>query len=177
MLLKNVINRTIQILGLEDEVNISTPSRKLDKLADCANMVYNELTLQYIHLKSKEILNFSGGRAYYTDFTHRVREILSVKARGSEIKFTMYPLFVEAGISGTAEVSYVYHLGELSLEDALIIPPQYTEYILATGVVAEYYYRTGLTDEALFYRQRYDTAITNLSKRAGSVNLPRRRFV
>ncbi|MCL2630256.1 MAG: hypothetical protein FWD49_01870 [Firmicutes bacterium] len=162
MLFKDVVNRAIQLLGFESEVNVTSPSKKLDRLVDCANMVYEELLLEYFHLKSNEILNFTEARAYYSDFPLEVREILSVKVRGCDVKFTMYPLYVEADINGIAEVSYRYRLNNLSLDDTLYLPTQYTNYIVATGVVAEYYYRTGLTDEAFFYQQRYDAAISNI---------------
>lgn len=164
-------------MGLEEEVSVETPSAKLNKLIDCANMVYAELTLEYVHLKTRENLVFSEGRAYYDGFKERVREVLAVFSGGKKVPFTMYPLYVEADAEGEAEVVYNYYLGELELTDEMILPPQYTEYVLAVGVVSEYYYRTGLVDEAIFYKNRYDTAVTNLSRKVKSVRVKERRFL
>jgi hypothetical protein len=83
----------------------------------------------------------------------------------------MYPLYVESDINGDAEVSYLYHSDELTLEDTVLLPPQYTAFVLANGIAAEYFYRSGLTDEAVFYKNRYDTAVLNLSRRRQSVTL------
>lgn len=177
MILRDVINRVIQIAGLESEVSVDTPGAKLNKLIDCANMIYSELTLEYVHLKTKEDILFENGRAYYGSFSKNVREVLAVRQNGVKKPFTMYPLYVEADIEGAGEVTYHYYLGELSLIDELTLPPQFNEYVVATGVASEYFYRTGLVDEAVFYKNRYDNAVTNLSRRLKSVNLPKRRFV
>ncbi|MFA5450014.1 MAG: hypothetical protein WC292_06215 [Clostridia bacterium] len=175
MILKDIIRRVIQIAGLEEEVNVDTPGTKLNKLIDAANMIYSELTLEYVHLKTKEKARFDGGRLYYKDLSKQVREVIEVNVRGAKVPFIMYPLYIEADVRGDAEVIYNYHLGELAIEDEVILPPQYSEYVIATGVVSEYYYRVGLIDEALFNKNRYDTAITNLSRRLRNIKLPERR--
>lgn len=178
MVLSDIINKAILILGLEEEVSVGTPSPKLTRLTDCANMILGELTQEYIHLKNTETLRFADGRAYYGAFSKNVREILSVRAGKCKKDFTMYPLYVLCeGLDGSAEVTYLYHLGALPLEGAVELPPQYTVYTLATGTVAEYCYRAGMADEAMFYKNRYETAVVNLSRRLRSASLPARRLV
>lgn len=178
MLLSDIINRCIQILGLEDEVSVSTSSLKLTKLTDCANTIIGELTQEYIHLKTCEKLSFSAGRAYYSEFSKRVREVLAVRDGKTKKPFVMYPLYLYCdGLEGEAEVTYLYHLGELELNDTVELPPQYSVYTLAVGAVSEYCYRIGLVDEALFYKSRYDNSILNLSKRMRLASIPSRRLV
>ncbi|MDD3947279.1 MAG: hypothetical protein PHI19_05515 [Clostridia bacterium] len=178
MILSEIVDRAIQILGLENEVSVDVAGSKLTKLTDCVNMIIGELTQEYIHLKQTETLVFSEGRAYYTAFSKQVREVLSVKIGKSKQNFIMYPLYLYAeGLEGNAEVTYLYHLGSLSLSDTVELPPQYSVYTLAIGTVSEYCFRTGLVDEALFYKSRYDSSLMNLSRRMRLANLPSRRLL
>lgn len=141
-------------------------------------MMIGELTQEYIHLKTAEKVDFSNGRAYYKDFGKQVREVLAVKENKVKRHFVMYPLYLYAdGLEGTAEVTYLYHLGTLGLADVVELPPQYSVHTLAVGVAAEYCYRIGLVDEALFYKNRYDNSLINLSKRMRTATLPIGRIV
>lgn len=178
MKLRDIINRAIQILGLENEVSVTEESPRLTKLIDCTNMILGELTQEYIHLKTAETLVFSEGRAYYRDFSKPVREVIAVRDKGIKQNFVMYPLYLFCdGLEGQVEVTYLYHLGELGLDDDVGLPPQYSVYTLAVGAASEYCYRTGLVDEALFYKSRYDTSLLNLSRRMRLATLPNRRLL
>jgi hypothetical protein len=178
MILKDIINKAIQILGLESEISVDVPSQNLTRLSDCANMILGELTQEYIHLKNVEKIHFSDGRAYYGAFSKNVREILSVKVDNIKKDFCMYPLYLfSEGLDGDAEVTYLYHLSSLSLNSAVELPPQYTVYTLALGTVSEYCSRTGMAEEAMFYKSRYETSVVNLSRRLRNSYLPARRLV
>lgn len=177
MKLSDILTRAAAIIGLEG-FSVTEESSALTKLCDCANTIYSELVLEHIPLKNKEAVEFSGGKAQYSDFTYRVREILCVRAYGAKIPFVMYPTYVEAGdFSGTGEVEYLFHLGTLAPDDDVILPPQFTEYVMAIGVASEYYYRLGYIEEAEFYKARFDNAVGNLTRRLKSFRLPPRRFV
>lgn len=178
MKFSEIIQKTIQITGLENEVSTDTASEKLDKLIDSANMIYSELTLGSVHLKTRETLSFEGGRLYYTEFGQGVREVLSVKKDGTAVPFTEYALYIEApGVEGEAEVTYIYFPETLALTDTVVIPPRFTAAILAIGAASEYFYRSGLIDEAVFYKNRYDTAVANLTHSIKGGKLPKRRLI
>ena len=177
MNLSEILTRAAAIIGL-DEDSLGEQSATLTKLTDCANTIYNELILEHIPLRNKETIAFAGGKAYYEDFAYRVREILAVRACGTKVPFVMYPAYVEAGeLDGEAEVKYLYHLGTLGADDEVILPPQFTEYVMAIGVASEYYYRLGYIEEAELYKARFDNAVSNLTRRLKSFRLPGRRFV
>lgn len=177
MKLSEILTRAAAIIGLDD-VSVSVPSVTLTKLTDCANTVYSELVLEHIPLKNKEDITFTGGKAFYSDFRYRVREVLSVKVRGVKTPFVMYPTYVESeGAEGSAEVEYLFHPGTLEADDEVILPPQFSEYVMAIGVASEYYYRLGYIEEAEFYKARFDNAVYNLSRRLKSFRIPPRRFV
>ena len=178
MILKDLLEKVIMIVRLE-AADIQNDGPKLRQLIDCANMIYSELTLEYIHLKAKENILFNGqSRADYTSFSNRVREVLSVEINGTNIPFETFPQhIIAASLRGErAWVTYLYHTPELTINSLLILPPQYTEHIIAAGIASEYFYRTGMPEEAAFYKARYDNSIINLGRRVKSVHLPGRRF-
>lgn len=170
MLLRDVLQKTLDIIG-DDEISLEIESKKRKRLIACANMIYHELTTEYVHLKNKEELVFEDKRLYYSAFTKKVKDILSVYKNGISVNFKLYPLYIEADVEGIAEVNYLYHTEELALDDQMLLPPQYTAFVLANGIASEFFYRSGLADEAIFYKNRYDTAILNLSRRRQSVKL------
>jgi hypothetical protein len=180
MILRDLLSRVIMIVGLFGEVNVSQNCPKLQQLVDCANMIYSELTLEYVHLKARQMVTFNAlGRADYTLFSNRMREVLSVKINGVQVPFEMFPEHVQINVNAStrAEVDYLYHAPELGLNSQLVMPPRFSEHVLAVGVASEYFYRTGLVDEAAFYKARYDNAINNLGKRSRGAQLPARRFL
>ena len=177
MQLKEVINKVIDILGLENEVNVNTPSTKLNKLISCANAIYSELIIEYVPLKTCEKITFSDGRAYYASFTKYVREVLTVKKGVSKYDFECYPLYVKSKAEGECEVTYLYYPDELTIDSEIVLPPSFTSHVLAQGIVSEYYYRTGLVDEAVFYKTRYENSVNNVTKKRKSTCLPQRRFI
>lgn len=174
MILRDILQKTIEILG--ENINIEETSVKKTRLIACANMIYHELTTEYVHLKNKESLNFEDNRLYYSHFLYKVKDIVGVYVNGLSIPFRIYPMYIEADIDGMADVRYLYHCEELSIDEEVVLPPQYTAFVLASGVAAEYFYRSGLIDESIFYKTRYDTAILNLSRVRKGITLKRRRM-
>ena len=82
------------------------------------------------------------------------------------MKFNVFSEYVEVedGYSGEVEVEYLYYVCPETNADPLILPPQFTEYIMAVGAAAEYFYRSSLIDEALFFRNRFESGVNNLSR-------------
>jgi hypothetical protein len=180
MLLKDLLQKVIMIVRLENEVDVDADSPKLRQLVDCANMIYGELTLEYLRLKAKQNMLFNqSGRVDYVSFSNKVREVLQVKLNGAVMPFETFPdHIIASGVRGArGEVTYVYHAPELTINSILILPPQYSERVVATGIASEYFYRTGMPEEAAFYKARYDNAVLNLCSRIKSVHLPSRRFL
>ncbi|MFW5780865.1 MAG: hypothetical protein ACOCWI_05385 [Bacillota bacterium] len=176
MTFRQILEKTLDIIG-DDDICLDTESKKRKRLMASANMIYHELTTEYVHLKNKEDLLFEDKRLYFSAFSKKVKDILGVYVKGESIPFKLYPLHIEADIEGIAEVRYIYHADELGLEDDVTLPPQYTSFVLANGVASEYFYRSGLTDEAIFYKNRYDTAVLNLSRIRKGVTIKARRLI
>lgn len=176
MILRDVLEKALDII-CDDEIDLNVSSKKLTKLISCGNMIYQELVEQYVPLKNKEELEFVDGVLLYSAFAKPVKDILSIKKSGFAYNFVMYPSYVNCNVNGNAQVNYVYHGGELSIDDNIILPPQFSENILAMGVASEYFYRSGLCDEAIFYKNRYDNAIINLTRKKSSINLKGRNLI
>ncbi len=175
MVIEDIMDRVAQIVGI-DSSDIVEGSAIHTKLLSAINMVYTELTLQYVHLKTKENIIVVDDRIYYDTLVHPVREILNVSKNGLKLPFSTYPLYIECASSGVVEVTYIYFADELSAGDTVVLPPKFTTYVLALGVTAEYFCRQGLVDEALFYKSRYDNAISNLNIGLKCKNMPHRSF-
>lgn len=176
MKLRDILEKTLEIVG-DADIDLSTAGEKRSKLISCANMIYAELTEEYVHLKHAETLTVSDGRIYYSEFSKQVKDVMRVRRNGLTVPFNLYPLYLSCDVDGEVEVSYVYHPTEANIDDELDLPPQFTAFALANGVASEYFYRSGLTDEALFYKNRYDTTLLNLTRKRNPFSVKYRRFI
>lgn len=171
MTLKDAIGKAIEIIG--EDIDLETENTKRTRLIACGNMIYHELITQYLDMIKKENLVFVDNKVYFSEFSEKVKDILEVYFCGKNVPFKVYPLYIESGINGETEIIYSYYTNELEINDEMILPPKYTLLFLANGIASEYYYRTGMTDEALVYKNRYDTALLNLSRKRKGIILNR----
>lgn len=176
MTLREVLVKTVGII-CDDDIDLDIDSKKRKKLLSCANTIYQELVELYIELKSKEKLLICDGKIFYSNFAKRVKDIISIHKNGIKQTFKLYPLYLEIDEKGEVEIKYTYVPDILSLDDELVLPPPYTENMLSMGVASEYFYRSGLSDEAIFYKNRYDNALLNLSRKRNSFVLQKRSFL
>ena len=177
MTLADVIERTASIIGAEGDVT-TYPTQLLNKLKDCVCTVYAELITEHIPLKTKEKATLSGNRIYFEDLNFSVREILKISSPAGRHRFNVFDKHVEVeNCPGEAEVEYLYYFVPEELTDELVLPPQYSVYIMAVGAAAEYFYRSSLLDEAMFFRNRFESGINNLSRSGRIFALPKRRLL
>lgn len=176
MKLRDILIKSLDIIS-DDEIDLDIQSKKLTKLISCGNMIYQEIVEQYMPLKIKETLKFKDGVLLYSDFSENVKDILSIRKNGENLNFTLYPSYVYCDLDGTAEVKYIFHPKEAELTDELVLLPQFTPNIIAMGVASEFFYRSGLLDEAIFYKNRYDNAVLNLTRKRSSIQLKARSNV
>lgn len=177
MTLGQVIERTGKIIGIDGGYS-EYPTQIANKLKDCVQTVYTELVTEHVPLKTKEKVVLSGNRLYFEDLTYGVREILKISSGAGRLKFNVFAQYVEVeNYSGEVEVEYLYYVCPETNSDPLILPPQFTEYIMAVGAAAEYFYRSSLIDEALFFRNRFESGVNNLSRSGRVYALSRRRLL
>lgn len=176
MILREVLLKTIGII-CDDDIDLDIESKKRKRLIDCGNTIYQELVELYVELKTKENVAISDGKIFYSALSKRAKDILSIHKNGIKLVFKLYPTFLEIDEIGEVEIKYTYVPTELSLDDNLTLPPPYTENMLAMGIASEYFYRSGLCDEAIFYKNRYDNALLNMSRKRNSFILQKRSFL
>jgi len=176
MILKDVLEKAKGII-CDDEINLEEDSKKRKKLIDCASLIYRELTEQYIELKTKEKLYVENDKIYYSAFSKKVKDIINISKDGQKVGFKLLPTYLECVEKGEVEIKYVYNTDELELTDEIILPPPYTDNMLSMGIASEYFFRSGLIDEALFYKNRYDNALINMSRRRNGFILKERSFL
>ena len=176
MTLKQVLIKAIEIInnGLIDVENSST---ELTRLIECGNFIYSELADEYSDLKYSEELVAADGTIPFTSFTKSVKKILKVKYGSAEVPFREYNTYVDVMSQGTYKVDYTYKSDAIGLNDTLDLPAFFTLYSVACGVASEYFFRTGLVEEALFYKNRYDRAVNNLTAERRRSKLKVRRFI
>lgn len=171
-----VLTKALGII-CDDDIALDVESKKRQRLLDSLNMIYAELTDEYVDLRKNETMTVENGRIYYADFAESVKNILSIKQNGASREFKIYPIYAGVSAEGECDVEYTYHGGELTLTSDIVLPPQYTAAILATGVASEYFYRSGLPEEAIFYKTRYDNSVMNISRRRNPITIRERRFI
>ena len=177
MTIQEVVERTAAIIGVNEDITEMSVAM-YNKLSDSVVTVYTELITEHVPLKTKESVTVTGSKIFYEDLSYRVREILSVKSPEGRLKFEEFPEYVKLDdYSGKAEVEYLYYTIPQAGSDKLILPPQFTEYVMAVGAAAEYFYRSSLLDEAVFFRNRFESAVNNLTKRGRIFNIPVRRLL
>lgn len=176
MTLRDILEKAMKIIPNEN-IDLGNQGPKQARLISCGNMIYRELVEDYAPLKAEEEIFFSSNRAYFTSFSKPVKDILGVYKNHAKYDFKVYPQYVSSIADGKTVVRYTYHAEELKLNDEAILPPQFSADMIAVGVASEYLYRCGLTEEALFYKNRYDTSIINNTRKHKSIDLKVRRFL
>ncbi len=170
MIIKDILRKAIEII-CDDEIDLDSLSKKRDKILSCGQMILSELTEEFVHLRECEKMSVTDGRIYYTEFDKNVKDIIGIYKNGVKVDFAIYPLYVECDATGIVEVKYVYHLDEIDMDSEINLPPMYTKNLIAIGIASEYFYRSGLIDEGIFYKNRYDNALTNISRKRSRINV------
>lgn len=178
MTLKDILKKAKEIIGDENiDLDAETDTPERARLISSANMIYEELTEEYVHLKHSEKLIVTDGRIYYTEFTKPVKDVMRVRKNGVAVPYELYPLYLKCDTDGEVTVNYVYHAPTLTLTSNVELPPTFSDAALASGIASEYFYRSGLYDEAVFYKNRYDNTVLNLTRKRSPIIVKYRRFI
>lgn len=176
MTLREVLEKVKAIIG--EEIELEEQGTARDKLIDSAISIYDELVNDYVHLKAEEKVEFEDGICYFSSFTNKVKDILQIKQNGVNLDYEMFPLFVRCPrFSGVADAKYIFIPPVPALDDTLALPPRFSLHMLACGVASEYFYRSGMVDEALYYRNRYEYSLNNSQVRLRKINLKADRLI
>ncbi|MGN1043135.1 MAG: hypothetical protein ACI4SK_06610 [Christensenellales bacterium] len=181
MIFKDALKKALEIIGDED-IDLDTteaPTGKLKKLISCGNMIYGELTEEYVFLRRSEEITVTDGKINLDDLSKPLKEVVRIKYGERNLPYRLFPGYIRlGGLNGVkCTVVYTYHAEELALTDEMVLPTSFTAGAIATGIASEYFYRSGLIDEALFYKNRYDNTVLNLTKKRNPAVVCYRRFI
>ncbi len=174
MTTKTIAQKTAELLRME--VDFDTENDTASAILSCARYILRELTEQYVDLIATDTVTVADKKISFSALSKTPVHILSVKQKDS-VRFREYPTYIKVPREGTYEVTYSYFLHSLGTGDVVTLPPKYTEDVLSLGVASEYLYRTGYTDDAALFGERYYTALKNLSSTRKEIVLPARRFL
>ena len=176
MTLKEVLTKAVEIIN-NGLIDLDTTSTERSRLIDCGRYIYAEVADEYVDLNATQELSTTDGKILFSSFAKPVKKIVRVTDNCIDVPFCLYPDHITVDYAGTFVVDYAYKSVVPDLNDTLDLPAEFTPYALASGVASEYFFRTGLIEEALFYKNRYDRAISNLTQNRRTSYLKIRRFV
>ena len=176
MTLKQVLIECVEMIN-NGLIDVNTSSAELTRLIECGNFIYSEIADVYSDLRYSEEKVSIDGKINYSDLTKTPKKILKVTDNGADIAFIEGSSYLDVGKGGTYTVEYAYKSSSVGLNDTLDIPACFTEYCVSCGVTSEYFFRVGLVEEALFYKNRYDKAVVSLTTSRRKSKLKARRFL
>jgi hypothetical protein len=183
MLLKNVLKKAAVMVGLDIDFDAENAAEDKDValLSKCAALVRDEIAAEYLPLIGEEEILFGDGDvAYYTDFTRQPVNIVSVKADGANVAYTVLPdrVYVKGAAGKSLTFKYCYMPPETDgLDSEFVACPALTERTAALGVAAEYALLNGMFNESVLYDRRYKESLRSAVRKRGEIRVKARKFI
>ncbi len=151
---------------------------KIVKLLKCLNLVYQDLTRDYLPLETVEEITFTDGKFEYKNLSLVIRDIIKIEdIYGFGHSFKCFPTFVQADVT-KAKITYTYEPEDLVLFDEInAFAGKLSERILAYGVAMEYFFLSSLSDEAVVWENRYISSLENALRKKSNIIMPKRRWI
>ena len=146
----------------------------VDMLMNCFNLVRNEIATEYVPIIVKETIVPSDFKIYFSSFSNRVFEIISVKDNnGRNVKYKKFDdyLMVFAG-----QVEIVYKTIPENLTISQSFSSTLPERVFAYGVAREYYFTQTLFDDADIWEERFKNSLRVLTRKKSEIKMPNRRW-
>ena len=185
MKVKNIIASALNLLGRADLVSALSSLSDADKegqelintLLYCFNAVEDELARHYIPLTAKEEMSSPDMRFYYNSFERNPVNIKQVTADGKKVKFEIFATYMTVNEEKIA-VEYEYAPARKELEGESDYGGEVGEYLIALGMVSEYYCINGEAEFASQWEQKYRERLDKLQRvLPACAKIPPRRWV
>lgn len=171
MTIKDIVLSAATFLNLTDVTDYLGSSSEgdtatlhaVDLLTRLTNLVISELAASFIPLTCSETVLSSDGKIVFSELTHNVTRILSVKNQfGQDSEFKLYPEYIKV-FGGEYTVEYEYAPENYGLTDAADFKNAVTAALLGYGVAAEYCVTQGRFEEAVLWRKRYTAGVERVA--------------
>lgn len=151
---------------------------KIKELLQSLNLVFGEITTDYLPLEFKEKVVFNNNKLEFNTLSKTLIKVVALKnSLGKNLKFKLFPTHIEAKTS-KAELIYQFEPEELNLTSSInlfgnIVPAR----VFAFGVAMEYFFLQAQSTEALIWENRYKNALISLLRKKHNITLPSRRWI
>lgn len=143
---------------------------KVQVLLRCFNLVYEEISSQYLPIIKIEKVKTNDGKVLFSSLSQKVIDILQVKnSHGRKIKFRKFDSYLFA-LASEVEVYYKTQPQTLALtgEFTCSLP----ERVFAYGVAREYFYLNSDQDEGEIYDNRFKDSLLVLLGKNKEIIMP-----
>ncbi len=148
---------------------------KVNAMTRCFNLVYEELSSQYLPIIKTETVSTSDGKVLFSSLSQKVLDIVEVKnSHGRRIKFRKFDSYLFALAS---EVTVSYKTIPATLTDSGEFSCPLPERIFAYGVAREFFYLLGASDEAEIYDNRFKDSLLVLLGKSKEIVMPARGWI
>lgn len=135
-----------------------TDTEKL--LIRCANNCLDEITSEYLPLKSEIKVKSTNGSIPYSHIADTVYDVVSVTdSKGERVKFTLMPSRIKVDRDDEYTVLYCTRIQTLEINDEIPSELHLSPRIISYGIIAEYLLVTGFYEEAVTYDTRFKDAL------------------
>ncbi len=187
MTVKEVLTLSSQFLNKEDELKDdiasggeSSGTKTFKTLLNAVNIVNNEIASDYFPLTIEEEIDIQNNKIYYDDLSKNVKDIYTITSldRSMSYRFKTFENYLNVFAGGRVVITYSYFPEQAAAQDILTtFGGKVSARTFALGVVAEYYFISGIFDEAQVWHKRFvDSINSNLSKK-GIVKMPKRKWL
>ncbi len=172
MRVDNIVKQVATMLAKEDLIqylkagtSADISQTKTDKqlIIDCLNNLLCELSGNQVKLKAEQEIKSDNNKIYYKDFDQRILSIISViDEKGNKVKYDLFPTYIRLYDDKKVTVLYNYLPKSVNYEDEIVVgSTRITEQILCYGTLAEYCLVTALYEEAVTWRQKFESCLSN----------------
>lgn len=151
----------------------------LKEVLECLNLVYEQITKDYLPLLHEEEIVFENNKFEYSSLKHNLNYIIKLQApNGLAIRYKCFPGYIKANVKkAIITYSYLPPKIKLVLDELPDFGGRLTPRIFAYGVAMEYMYRQSLSDEAAIWEHRFLTSLENAVRKRSNIVMPRRRWL
>jgi len=157
---------------IDEEVNLH-----FEKLLKCLNIVVEDISSQYLTLKTIEEIQIDKNGFEINKLSKRVNQILCLKSGDTNIKFKIVDNKIICDFVGKLDVEYSYYPKKLNRKDDLdCFNGKVSLKTIAIGVASEYCFVCGFFDDAKIWEQRFLNSVNGNVRRISPSYMPKRRW-
>ncbi len=164
----------------EDYVENPAREKEIERLLQCLNLVYQEVTSEYLPLIFEEEISPNKDKVFFTNLSKSVLEVQKVmSANGNRIGFRLFPdhILLNANYE-KVKIRYTYEPDVLTKTSVISnYGGKLPKRVLAYGVAMEFSFISSLSDEAYIWEARYKDSLKNIVRKKHEVKLPVRRWI